>query len=502
LVGGSSRASRLTLDHNDVLSGPLPTDAGTAISVYHDGSRWAGSSVRAGVEGEGPSFSCQLPPVPEARDATVEVRDAAGKRIFERAILHRVPRFNAFGLLASDVFEPGHPPLNAITWMSFDGARLSIGGAHLPPHGDPLSLGVRFGPGVAYAHEYPLRSVGWEDVYWYWPNAANSNLLVTIDLLASAFDSDPFHCEFVETRHGETHKLSDLWLPNDLRSFMTFTSDTAKIDRVQKGVDAHSIVLPGYSQFRYLESQFARFGIRSGPGVGLLDWGCGVGRLTAHFIANWPRATVCGTDIDSANVHWCAASFGEDRFSVAPLWPRTKYAGESFDGVFGVSVMTHLTAEAQAAWLAELARILKPGGIALLTFAGSAGKAYGSRWRAPAGGTPLQGASSMPTVTTTCSMASSRTATTTGRRCKRQITSARAGPSTSTCSRRSKRRLETKTLPCCGGANAPIRLSDAERASEARASAPTRGWRTWPEWPPRAGRFRGQRARSRHSRRR
>jgi hypothetical protein len=43
--------------------------------------------------------------------------------------------------------------------------------------------------------------------------------------------------------------------------------------------------------------------------------------------------------------------------------------------------MTHLTADAQAAWLGELARILKPDGIALLTFAGSAGTAAGSLWR-------------------------------------------------------------------------------------------------------------------------
>ena len=46
--------------------------------------------------------------------------------------------------------------------------------------------------------------------------------------------------------------------------------------------------------------------------------------------------------------------------------------------------MTHLTADAQAAWLGELARILKPGGIALLTFAGPAGTAAGSLWRSAA----------------------------------------------------------------------------------------------------------------------
>jgi hypothetical protein len=45
--------------------------------------------------------------------------------------------------------------------------------------------------------------------------------------------------------------------------------------------------------------------------------------------------------------------------------------------------MTHLTADAQEAWLAELARILRPGGVALLTFQADANAAYQSRWRDP-----------------------------------------------------------------------------------------------------------------------
>jgi SAM-dependent methyltransferase len=38
--------------------------------------------------------------------------------------------------------------------------------------------------------------------------------------------------------------------------------------------------------------------------------------------------------------------------------------------VYGISVMTHLTEGAQYAWLKELRRILKPGGICVLTIHG------------------------------------------------------------------------------------------------------------------------------------
>ena len=371
----------LELDALDMLAGALPAGAGPAVAIYENGRRWAG--VATGGTPEAPTFSCQLRPVGEPRTSTVEVRDASGERLFARANVRRPVRRNHLGLRASDVFELNHPPLTSIPWMSFDGVKITIGGGHLPPGGDPSSLSLKTGPGVVASFDYPLFAPGWSDYFWYWPNAGISNFLLTIDVVASDFEADPFHLEFVETRDHRTRKLSDLWLPNDLRSFLGFTKDAAKIDRVHWGFDAYGIVLPGYSTFRYLDAQFRRYGIDPEANASVLDWGCGVGRLTAHFIRQWPHARVAGNDIDAANIAWCASSLGE-RFTVCPLWPPTTYDDASFDGVFGVSVMTHLPAEAQAAWLGELARILRPGGVALLTFAGQCGTANGSRWRSAA----------------------------------------------------------------------------------------------------------------------
>ena len=368
----------LALDDLDALTGGLPADAGTTVAIYENGRRWAGVPT-AGTP-EKPAFSCQLRPVAEPRTSTVEVRDASGARLFARATIHRPVRRNDLGLRASDVFELAHPPLASVPWMSFDGVKITIGGGHLPPGGDPSSLSVKTGPGVVATFDYPLVAPGWPGYFWYWPNAGLSYFLLTIDLVASDFGADPFHLEFVETRDNRTRKLSDLWLPNDLRSFLGFTKDVTLIDRVQWGFDAYGIVLPGYSTFRYLEAEFRRYGIDPEANPSVLDWGCGVGRLTAHFIRQWPHARIFGTDVDAANVAWCESSLGAG-FTICPLWPPTAYDDASFDGAFGVSVMTHLTAEAQTAWLRELARVLRPGGIALLTFGGVSGTANGSRWR-------------------------------------------------------------------------------------------------------------------------
>lgn len=47
--------------------------------------------------------------------------------------------------------------------------------------------------------------------------------------------------------------------------------------------------------------------------------------------------------------------------------PPTTYPDSLFDVVYAVSVFTHLTVQRQRRWLAEFARIIRPGGLLLLT---------------------------------------------------------------------------------------------------------------------------------------
>jgi SAM-dependent methyltransferase len=52
--------------------------------------------------------------------------------------------------------------------------------------------------------------------------------------------------------------------------------------------------------------------------------------------------------------------------------PGLVYEKEWFDLVFGISIFTHLSEEAHEAWLHELMRVLKPGGILFITLHGNA----------------------------------------------------------------------------------------------------------------------------------
>jgi len=74
-----------------------------------------------------------------------------------------------------------------------------------------------------------------------------------------------------------------------------------------------------------------------------------------------------GTDINRALVRWCARNIPFGTFAQNGLAPPLRYPDESFDLIYGISVFTHLPDEMQLPWLAELKRVLKPGGVLYVT---------------------------------------------------------------------------------------------------------------------------------------
>jgi SAM-dependent methyltransferase len=101
----------------------------------------------------------------------------------------------------------------------------------------------------------------------------------------------------------------------------------------------------------------------------LLDWGCGCGRVLRHW-ANLSSTGVFGCDITPKMVDWCNEHLPFADASVNELSPPLPYEESSFDLVYAFSVMTHLSADLQRAWVAESRRVLKPGGYFLFSTLG------------------------------------------------------------------------------------------------------------------------------------
>ncbi len=111
----------------------------------------------------------------------------------------------------------------------------------------------------------------------------------------------------------------------------------------------------------------------------LLDWGCGCGRVTAHWLRLRRRPEVHGCDVDGGAVSWCRVKLRRGTFTTVRFQPPTPYPDGHFDAITGYSVFTHLDRFAQRDWLAEMRRVLAPGGVFVATVHGpsAAGWTFG-----------------------------------------------------------------------------------------------------------------------------
>jgi SAM-dependent methyltransferase len=101
----------------------------------------------------------------------------------------------------------------------------------------------------------------------------------------------------------------------------------------------------------------------------VLDFGCGCGRVVRHF-RGLTAVEIHGVDHDAALVRWCSANLPFATFRRDALEPPAPYGDESFDAVYAVSVLTHLPERLQLSWLSDIGRMLRPGGLAVVTVHG------------------------------------------------------------------------------------------------------------------------------------
>jgi SAM-dependent methyltransferase len=104
----------------------------------------------------------------------------------------------------------------------------------------------------------------------------------------------------------------------------------------------------------------------------ILDFGCGCGRVVRRL--DGIPGSVHGSDLNADAVAWCSENLPFARFVRNGLEPPLPLADASFDLVYTLSVLTHLPTGLAQEWLHELTRVLRPGGLLLVT-------THGDRYR-------------------------------------------------------------------------------------------------------------------------
>ena len=98
----------------------------------------------------------------------------------------------------------------------------------------------------------------------------------------------------------------------------------------------------------------------------VLDFGCGCGRLS-RFVGMSDSLEAFGSDANPNHVDWCTVNLQGVVTRRNGFMPPLQFDAGSMDFVYALSVFTHLPRDAAAAWFRDLARVLAPRGILIIT---------------------------------------------------------------------------------------------------------------------------------------
>jgi len=113
--------------------------------------------------------------------------------------------------------------------------------------------------------------------------------------------------------------------------------------------------------YQYVLAVLAREGI--GEIKSLMDFGCGWGRFTRLFRRDVAEDGLYGVDPWSYAINLCRAYYPFASFVQSGALPPLPFRDGLFDAVVSYSVFSHLREDAATAWIGEIARVLRPGGL-------------------------------------------------------------------------------------------------------------------------------------------
>jgi SAM-dependent methyltransferase len=135
--------------------------------------------------------------------------------------------------------------------------------------------------------------------------------------------------------------------------------------------DVERFLVSGRRENAIVRETVERSGLRVDELRSILDWGCGCGRVTRWW-GDLDGAAVTACDYNPELVGWVGASLPFVTARRNELEPPLPVPDASQDLVYAFSVLTHLPDDLALAWMAEIRRVLRPGGLFFFTTHGEA----------------------------------------------------------------------------------------------------------------------------------
>jgi len=149
--------------------------------------------------------------------------------------------------------------------------------------------------------------------------------------------------------------------------YPTFPDDQTQANFV--GHAREAALLEAVRFLRYTLDALSAIGGPAPAECEVVDFGSGWGRITRALLRDFRPEHVIGVDPLDSMVAACRDWFAGSpvSFETVDNWPPLPQANASVDLIVAYSVFSHLPERLATAWIAEFARVLKPGGIVVAT---------------------------------------------------------------------------------------------------------------------------------------
>jgi SAM-dependent methyltransferase len=102
----------------------------------------------------------------------------------------------------------------------------------------------------------------------------------------------------------------------------------------------------------------------------ILDFGCGSSRILRYFLEFLPGPEYFGTEVYDENIFWGKDTFSDVTYVKQNSQPPLNLPSESFDLIYAYSIFSHFEEKTHLKWLSELHRLLRPGGLLIVSVHG------------------------------------------------------------------------------------------------------------------------------------
>jgi SAM-dependent methyltransferase len=110
-----------------------------------------------------------------------------------------------------------------------------------------------------------------------------------------------------------------------------------------------------------------RAGGRLEAGAAALDFGCSSGRVVRVLAAAFPDLRWHGREPNAGAIAWATEHLRDINFAVSAGEPPLDLHDGALDFAFAISIWSHFAEGAALRWLEEMQRVIRPGGLLLLT---------------------------------------------------------------------------------------------------------------------------------------